>query len=357
MQFENTDYRQEIIDLGNPFDVKLVKQFLTPLGFNFEVGQLDYTMILYNLNGEMIGTGSLQENVLKFVAVSLKFRSTTAFAIIATHLTETALKKEKTAFVFTRPENAEKFKAIGYTEIASAPPVYTLLEFGYKTIKDFKEYLKSKVVSCITKDIAAIVVNCNPFTNGHKYLIETAAKENEIVYLFVVEEDKSVFDFCTRWKLVEEGIRHLDNVIMIKGGKYMVSCATFPVYFLKKEAVNEVTQKQTELDVTIFAEHIVPIFSIKKRYVGTEQYCNTTADYNRAMKQILNKYGVEIIELKRKAIGAEDNYISASKVREAIKENRLNEILDFLPKTTMKFLLSDESIKIKEKICSGNSRH
>ncbi len=357
MLVENTDYRQEVLDLENPFDCKLVKDFLEPLGFKFRTCDLTYTMILYNLNDEIIGTGSLHDNVLKFVVVSPKFRSTTAFALIVTHLTETALKKNKTVFVFTRPKNIEKFMHLGYSEIASAPPIYTLLEFGYKTIKDYKKYLLSKKHESNTTAVAAIVVNCNPFTNGHKYLIETAAKESRLVYLFVVEEDKSVFDFCTRWMLIEKGISHLKNVVMIKGGKYVVSSATFPIYFLKNEAVDEITQKQTELDVAVFAKHIAPVLGISKRYVGTENYCTTTANYNLAMKKILTEQGIEIIELKRKAIGPTDNYISASKVRNAIKNNRLNDILDFLPDSTKKFLRSEDSAEIRNKICCGNSRH
>ena len=357
MLVENTDYRQEILDLENPFDRKLVKSFLEPLGFKFRACDLTYTMILYNLNDEMIGTGSLHDNVLKFVAVSPKFRSTTAFALIVTHLTETALKNNKTAFVFTRPKNIEKFMHLGYSEIASAPPIYSLLEFGYKTIKDYKKYLLAKKQNSHSTNVAAIVVNCNPFTNGHKYLIETAAKESDLVYLFVVEEDKSVFDFCTRWKLIKEGISHLDNVVMIKGGKYVVSSATFPIYFLKNEAVDEITEKQTELDLTVFAKHIVPLLHISKRYVGTENYCNTTANYNLAMKSILAKQGIEIIELERKTIGKPDNYISASKVRNAIKSGRLNDILNFLPDSTKEFLLSENSTEIRNKICSKNSRH
>ena len=36
-------------------------------------------------------------------------------------------------------------------------------------------------------------MNCNPFTLGHKYIVEKAARENDNVIIFVVEEDKSSF--------------------------------------------------------------------------------------------------------------------------------------------------------------------
>ncbi|HNW98912.1 MAG TPA: [citrate (pro-3S)-lyase] ligase [Bacteroidales bacterium] len=357
MIVENTDYRYEVMDMKNPYDVKKVKDFLRPLGFDFIPDEIDYTVILINLNDELIATGSLKKNILKFVAVSPKYRDTTAFSFIVKHLSEQVLLKHKTVFVFTKPENVKKFEGIGYTEIASALPTYVLLEFGYETIDNYKAYLKSKKINKANLSVASIVVNCNPFTNGHKYLIEKAASENDVLYLFVVEEDQSVFGFDIRWKLIAEGISHLKNVIMLRGGNYIVSSATFPAYFLKNEKIDLITQKQTELDVTVFTKHIAPVLEIKKRYVGTETYCKTTAEYNKSMKYILSKNNIELIEIPRLAIGSEDNFVSASKIRKAIKENKLDEFLEFLPDSTKKFLLSKDSEKIKNQIKSSSSRH
>ncbi len=361
MNFEDTDFRQESIDLGNPFDVKLVKDFLAGLGFDYDPSEVEFTMIVYNLKGDLVGTGSHQGRILKFIAVDPRFRDTTAFALIVTNITEKLLKIHKHTFVFTRPENSVRFQGLGYNEIASAPPLFSVLEFGFESIRTYQDYLKTLVIPDKTSDIAAIVVNCNPFTNGHKYLIEKAASESELVYLFVVEEDQSVFPFAIRWELIRKGVQHLKNVVMVKGGMYVVSGAIFPAYFLKNEQVSDVMQKQAELDVTVFAKYIVPVLSIKKRYVGTEMYCTTTEAYNNAMKKILPPKGVAVIEVERKSLGQEKDgspdYISASKVRQAIREDRLEDVLDFLPEVTCDFLLSDESAVIIAKIKQGSSRH
>ena len=357
MVCENSDFRYEVLDLDSPFDIQMIQEFLEPLGFNFDRKTVDYTMVLYNLNGDIIGSGSLMNQILKFVAVAPKFRETTAFADVVKHLTTLALEKNKTSFVFTKPENAVKFQSIGYNELASAPPVYSLLEFGYEGINQYKNYLKKLKRPIEGNQIASVVVNCNPFTNGHLFLIEKASRENDLVYLFVVEEDGSVFDFETRWMLIEKGITHLHNVVMVKGGNYIVSKATFPSYFLKNENVDIVTRKQTELDVSVFAKHIAPVLEIKRRYVGTENYCNTTAQYNQSMKNILGKQGIEVIEVERKYVTDKDNYISASKVRKAIKEDDLGLVSDFLPETTLEFLESEESLKIREAIKNNNARH
>ena len=361
MTFEDTDFRQETIDLENPYDVKLVKDFLAALDFVFDPSEVESTLIVYNLKGEMVGTGSHQGRILKYVAVAPKFRDTTAFALIVTGLTEKLLKIYKHTFVFTRPENSVRFRGLGYNEIATAPPLFTVLEFGFESIYTYQNYLKTVAVPVKTSSIAAIVVNCNPFTNGHKFLIEKAAFENEVVYLFVVEEERSAFSFPVRWELIRKGTSHLSQVVMVRGGMYVVSGAIFPSYFLKCEEINEVMQKQAELDVTVFANYIVPVLKIRKRYVGTEAYCKTTEAYNNAMKSILPAHGVAVIEVERKAIGtntdALPNYISASKVRQAIREDRLGEVLDFLPDSTREFLLSEESLGVRLKIKEGKGRH
>ena len=148
---------------------------------------------------------------------------------------------------------------------------------------------------------------------------------------------------------------------MVKGGMYVVSGAIFPAYFLKNENVSDVMQKQAELDVRTFAKYVVPVFGIKKRYVGTETGCKTTEAYNLAMKKILPSFGVEVVEVTRKAIGLgkdkTPDFISASKVRAAIKAGTLEDVSDFLPDSTRDFLFSDESTEIREKIREGKGRH
>lgn len=361
MTFEDTDFREETLDLDNPFDVKLVGEFLAGLGFEFDPADVECTMIVYNLKGELVGTGSHKGRILKYVAVSPKFRDTTAFALIVTFLTEKLLKIYKHTFVFTRPENSIRFRGLGFTEIASAPPLFTILEFGFESIQTYQDYLMTQIRPSASGRIASIVVNCNPFTLGHQYLIEKAASENELVYLFVVEEDLSAFPFLVRWKLIEKGISHLKNVCMVRGGMYIVSGSIFPAYFLKNETISDVMQKQAELDVRIFANYVVPVLGIKRRYVGTEKYCATTAAYNQAMKNILPSFGVEVVEVMRKVATPGHSklpiFISASNIRQAIKTDTLNEVLEFLPESTREFLYSEESREIREKIKTGEGRH
>ena len=347
-------FQEKSLNLRNQYALKQLHAFLTPLGFMFDPRMVDYTMTLCDSDGKIAGTGSYQGQVLKYMVVAPAYRTTNAFSVIVTHLINLLMKKHKQIFAFTRPGNAQSFVHMGFTEVATAEPLYTLLEFGYLSIRDYRDYLLSRKVANAAPPTAAIVVNCNPFSNGHRYLIETAAKQSKVVYLFVVEEDRSVFPFRDRWKLIEEGTRHLKNVLMLRGGHYVVSGATFPRYFLQSEEPDLVTRNQAELDVTIFAQHIVPVLGITRRYVGTEPYSPTTGAYNAAMKTILTSCGVEVIEIERKAEGMDfdgnPNYISATKIRKAIRDGNLNSVMDFLPPCTLAYLQSGLSKSVRAKL-------
>ncbi len=341
---ENSDFRIEEPDLSSRYDVDLIRRFMAPMGFYFDESGIDYSIILYNLNDEIVGVGSCEGKILKYIAVSPQFRETGAFAHIVSHLTEYVMAGNQQVFVFTRPENICRFTGLGYQHVASAEPLIAVLEFGYKSIDDYKKYLLSIKQDSQSDTIAALVVNCNPFTYGHQYLIEKAAEENDLVYVFVVETERSTFSFKDRFEMIRRGTAHLSNIVLVQGGEYIVSGATFPNYFLKNEKEDAITQKQAELDIEIFGTHIAPLLGIKKRYVGTEDYCATTALYNKAMKQILPSKGIHLIEVQRKetVINGSEEFISASKVREILKNNNHSQLKNWLPQTTLDYL---ENIK------------
>lgn len=357
MNWDESEFHIRSIDLGSPGDVREVASFLAPLGFDFDPAGVQYTAVLETASGRIAATGSYDRDILKFVVVDPAHRETPVFARLVTHLNEKVLATGRnTVFVFTRPTTAPYFRGLGFTEIAQAPPLFALLEFGYRTLSDYRAYLRQNRVETRGERISAVVVNCNPFTNGHKYLMETAAAESDVLYVFVVEEDFSVFPFVERIELVRRGTAHMDNVRVLRGGRYVVSGATFPTYFLKSENPDLITRLQAELDVSVFARFLAPELGIRRRWVGSEPACPTTAAYNAAMLKILPGAGIEVQVIQRKSLGqtAEGpNFISASKVRRAIWEGKLHSVLGFLPDVTREFLESDRSLAIRERIRSS----
>ena len=198
-----------------------------------------------------------------------------------------------------------------------------------KELENYKKILRAKKIP-----VGAIVMNCNPFTLGHEYLIEYAMKKVKKLYVFVVEEDKSDFKFADRFKLVKEGVKKFSNVEVLPSGKFIISQQTFSGYF-NKENLQDVAVDSSE-DVEIFGREIAPTLGITVRFVGEEPVDKVTKSYNDTMKKILPQYGVEVCEIPRREINGE--VISAKKVREALKVGDFDTIKKLVPKTTLKFL-------------------
>lgn len=180
----------------------------------------------------------------------------------------------------------------------------------------------------------AIVMNCNPFTLGHRYLIEQSAKTVSKLIVFVVQEDKSFFTFQDRMRMVRAGTQDLGNVIVVPSGEFVLSHHTLPTYF-QKEEYQEV-KIDASLDVEIFARHIAPRLGVKVRFAGEEPIDKVTAQYNQQMDKILPEWGVEFVEIPRKQFQGE--VISASEVRKALETGNWEKIKQIVPETTRKVL-------------------
>ncbi|SFH76574.1 [citrate (pro-3S)-lyase] ligase [Selenomonas ruminantium] len=184
------------------------------------------------------------------------------------------------------------------------------------------------------QNTGAIVMNCNPFTKGHLYLVEQARKQVEFLYVFVVEEDKSFFSFKDRVAIAIENCKKFNNVKVLPSGMLMISSYTFAEYFNKDDIQDEKISPIS--DVNIFGAYIAPFFRIKKRFVGTEPLDNVTRQYNETMKMHLADFGIELIEIDR--LQNENNPISATTVRSAIKNGDIVTLKELLPDASYEYL-------------------
>jgi len=185
--------------------------------------------------------------------------------------------------------------------------------------------------------IGSIVMNCNPFTLGHRYLAEYAASKVKHLFIFVVEEDKSVFPFKDRLELVKEGTRNLPNVTVLPSGRFIVSSLTFTEYFQKSSIQDRVVDPSD--DVTLFARETAPTLGISIRFAGEEPLDNITLQYNNTMQEILPRYGIEFEVIPRKKSGKE--VISASRVRRLLCDEDFDAIAKLVPKTTLSYLVQN----------------
>ena len=177
-----------------------------------------------------------------------------------------------------------------------------------------------------------IVMNCNPFTLGHRYLIEQAAKQVERLYVMVVKEDCSLFAYTERKAMVEQGVADIENVSVIDGSDYAISRATFPTYFLKR--LDDAADTQMLLDLDLFRRHIAPALGATVRFVGTEPTDQLTRRYNQLMHEVLK----DVREINR--LEKDGNAVSASRVRKAMEEGDMNTIRQLVPPTTLPYIIA-----------------
>ena len=305
---------------------------------------LDYTCAVYDEDYDVIATGSCFGNTLRCMAVSHEHQGEGLMNQVVSHLVQYEYERRiNNLFLYTKCSSAKFFGDLGFYEIVRIADQVVFME-NRRT--GFSDYLSD--LSKTKRDgenIAALVLNANPFTLGHKFLVEKAAGENDILHVFIVSEDASLVPFDVRKRLVIAGTSHLHNIIYHDTGPYIISSATFPSYFQKDDEA--VIESHANLDLEIFVR-IAEALGINARYVGEEPKSLVTGIYNRIMSAKLPEHGIKCVIVPRKTEGG--RVISASDVRQAIKEGRLEEIRGLVPETTYEYFASDEGEKVIERI-------
>ncbi len=301
---------------------------------------LDYTCAIFDEEGEPIATGSAFGSTLRCFAVHPAHQGEGLLNEVITHLMEDRMNRGFFhLFVYTKPGSAKFFKDLGFSEIAEVSGFLIFLE---NRRNGFSGYLKKLEAQKAPGQAAAIVMNANPFTLGHRYLIEQAARENDAVHLFLLSENAGPIPAKLRHRLVREGVADLPNVHCHETGEYLISSATFPGYFLKSE--EKILRTQARLDTALFVQ-IAKALDITVRYVGSEPRSVVTGIYNEVLSEALPAHGIQCRIIPRKEL-PDGRVISASAVRQAIHDDRLDEVADMLPETTLNFFRSPEAAPV-----------
>ena len=305
-------------------------EFLTRAGLHPDEA-VERTALIWDDDGTLIATASRQGNLLKCIAVDDAHQGEGLTATLVTQLRQDAFNHGYShLFLYTKPKNELQFSSLFFYPVACTDDVL-LMENKKNGILQFLQSLPAEPKSGIT---GAAVMNCNPFTKGHRYLIETAAKECDRLYVFVLSEDKSEFSYKDRMEMVKRGTADLANVTVLPTGPYLISSATFPTYFLKDR--EQATQIQCLLDIEIFCKYYVPHFSIDRRYVGTEPLSPMTDRYNQALDAQLPEKGIALRQIPR--LESDGLPISASAVRAALESGDTALLKQYLPHTSYEYL-------------------
>ena len=278
----------------------------------------------------LAATGSRQGNLLKYIAVDPDFRGEDLTATVLSRLRAEAFTQgHRHLFLYTKPENRFQFQSLFFYPVVQTDRVL-LMEDRRDGIRSFLQGLPRAAAS---EPVGAAVMNCDPFTLGHRYLIETAARECGQVYVFVLSENRSRFSPEDRIAMVRAGTADLDNVTVLPTGPYLISAATFPTYFLKDR--EQAPQVHCDLDIAVFSQYFSPHFGITRRYVGSEPLSPMTESYNRALRDTLPRKGIEVREIPR--LENKQGPVSASAVR-ALWESG-EDFRALVPDTTYQYLI------------------
>lgn len=368
----------QTLNPATPRQRQRIEAFLKRNGLRID--DMNYYAAVLDDDGEMIAGGGLKDDVIKCIAVDDAHKGEAIANTLVSHLISHANQEGYSCIkLFTKPKNRQLFESLSFRLLAEAPEAI-LMETGIggisntvealKKIKEksekYKEYNKEcKEDSKKCKEIGktnlntttpqhlntsylntstpqhltttpprggVVVMNCNPFTLGHRYLIEQAAKQVERLYVMVVREDCSLFAYTERKAMVEQGVADIENVSVIDGSDYAISRATFPTYFLKR--LDDAADTQMLLDLDLFRRHIAPALGATVRFVGTEPTDQLTRRYNQLMHEALK----DVRETDRLE---KDGYaVSASRVRKAMEEGDMNTIRQLVPPTTLPYIIA-----------------
>ena len=375
----------QTLNPSTPRQRQRIEAFLKRNGLRID--DMNYYAAALDDDGEMIAGGGLKDDVIKCVAVDDAHKGEAIANTLVSHLISHANREGYNCIkLFTKPKNRQLFESLSFRLLAEAPEAI-LMETGIggisntvkalKKIKEesekYKEYNKeckedskeckenseeckeevktnlntstsqhlnttnintstSHHLTTTTPPRGVVVMNCNPFTLGHRYLIEQAAKQVERLYVMVVREDCSLFAYTERKAMVEQGVADIENVNVIDGSNYAISRATFPTYFLKR--LDDAADTQMQLDLDLFRRHIAPALGATVRFVGTEPTDQLTRRYNQLMHEALT----DVREIDR--LAKDGNAVSASRVRKAMEEGDMNTIRQLVPPTTLPYIIA-----------------
>ena len=310
---------------------KKAEAFLAENGLRLEPVESWY--VIENEAGDIVAGGGLDKDIIKCIAVSEQARGEGLMAQLISHLLAKAGENGyHNIKVYTKPANRAQFEDLGFHLLAQAPEII-LLENG----RGLQDYCNALVQRRIPERCGVVVLNADPMTLGHKYLIEQAAAQIDYLYVLVLGGDRSRFTADARLRLVAKACRKLDNVAVLGGGDYCISPATFPSYFLKN--LDSIAEQQMRLDLDLFARHIAPALRAWVRFVGSEPLDPMTARYNEIMRDVLGVHDIEVREISR--LESDGRPVSASEVRSLLDAGDWTTASHLCPGCARPYLLGD----------------
>lgn len=339
----------ELREMSLRFDRRAIVPFLEAAGLRLEPDLTDCRG-LYE-GDDLIAFGALAGHTIKCMAVREDRRGEALLNTLVSHLYTLARQRgAENVYVFTKPGNIPLFESLSFS-LAARAETAAFLESDRNALPRYLDRLKAESPEQGQAPVAAVVMNANPFTLGHQYLLREAAERFGTLHIFVVEEERSAFPFRDRLALVRAGAADIPHAVVHSGGPYIISAATFPSYFIKDPA--GAAPAHAALDAALFATRIAPALGITMRFCGEEPLDPLTRLYNDTLSEILPAHGVGFSIIPRKESAGEP--ISASRVRALIAAGNIDDTRALLPDSTWDYLHSPEGQTVCERLREGKA--
>lgn len=332
----DADFEIREIPIGYGPTRRKVEAFLAARGLRLD--KVDYYEgIFAQGEDEILAAGGLLGDAIRCIAVREDMTDLHFANSLVSHLMVIVQRRGyPTVKLFTRPRSKAVFKSMAFEPIAETDHVL----FMENSLVPLHKYIQKLQSMRRNGKTGVIVMNCNPFTLGHRYLVEQAARLVDNLFIIPLKDDDEDFNYEERCEMILHGIEDIHNVQVCPGSAYTISRATFPTYFLKH--LDYAAESQMELDLEIFAKYIAPALGATVRFVGTEPLDPLTDHYNKLMARVLPRYGIGVREIERKENDGQP--ISASRTRACIEANQMHNAMQQVPSTSQPFILAKFAI-------------
>lgn len=311
-----------------PLNERQKKEYLQLLGSCGLRDEGDADIIaLMTEDDRLIACGALAGHTVKQLAVTPDAEGQGAMAaVLSALIAEAYARSIHRLFLCTKPGNQRMFRSMGFHTVIETEEA-VLLENRRNGLDSFLESIPKYEGVC-----GAVVCNCDPFTLGHRHLIEHAASHCDNLYVFAVSEKGSMFSPDERLEMIRKGTSDIENCHVFESDLYLISRATFPAYFIRDESRADLVK--SDLDIELFCKRIAPALNISRRFAGEEPFSPVTRAYNDRMRELLPANGISFEEIPRLS------KISAGKVRNLIETGESEKIRDMVPESTYEIIQS-----------------
>ncbi len=216
-------------------------------------------------------------------------------------------------------------------------------------IKGLEEWEKSLAAAIEGKNVdACIVMNANPLTVGHRYLVELASRRSSGLLVLVIQgspesggkgnhENTGIkFPFQVRLEMARTCLSEIPGVVVLPSGPYIISRDDYPKHFLSDEMGP--ASAHAVLDSMVFC-HVLNSLGIDKAFAGDEPRDELSEIHLNALRIECRDRGIALKVAERKRLG--ERYISSALARQAMADKDMEMLRAIVPKSVIDLALSE----------------